>query len=342
MNPSGIDDHPCPASDRSIPPRARGKLAKVGASLGAWFNRWLTRIVVAYWLYWLAVLGARISVLIELASHFVGQAILGGLALSLLCLARRRWTLSLMVAVPLLYFIWLFQPWSLWWGSPSSATGMPNRLKVMSWNVLCVNQNLDETRRVIEDNPVDVLVLIEVRPNLFEQIPRITELYKHRLDYPSWQGNGIAILTNRDDIELSRVDFDGRIMPAVVAQVGGSIKIMGMHTWSPFPPQRAVPRDRQLSELTDWVQQQGHPVCVVGDLNITPWAPAFQKVLDSGLVDSRCDGFGNSASWPAWFGPLGIPIDHALSHGQCTITSRQMGPFVWGSDHRPVIIEVAY
>ncbi len=176
---------------------------------------------------------------------------------------------------------------------------------------------------------MDVLVLVEVRPNLFEQVPLFDQMYKQRLAYPSWGGNGIAVLTNRDDIQLSRVDFGGMIMPSIVASLGDSVQVVGVHTWSPFPPQRAVHRDRQLADLTSWLQQQTKPACVVGDLNVTPWAPAFQKLLAAGLVDSRTLGFGNSASWPAWLGPLGIPIDHALSYGACDITSRKLGP--WSS-----------
>lgn len=303
-------------------------------------NRWLGRLVVGFWLYLLAVLAAPLGVWIELASHFLWHAILGGSCLLLLCLGMRRWWLSWLVVVPWCYLVVLFQPWNLWLAAPPTARS--ERLTVMSWNVLCVNYNLDEIRQVITEHPVDILVLIEVRPDLFEQVSQLDAMYKHRLAYPSWGGNGIAILTNRDDVQLSRVDFGGQVMPSIVASVGESIRLVGVHTWSPYPPRRAVGRDRQLADLTAWVEQQDRPVCVVGDLNITPWAPAFQKLLQAGLVDSRTSGFGNSASWPAWLGPLGIPIDHALSHGDCNIQSRRLGPMVRGSDHRPVLLEITH
>ena len=300
-------------------------------------------LLIGYWLFLLAVLASRTSVWVELASHFVWQAILGGTVLLILCVWQRRWKVLWLTLVPWCYFLLLFQPWNLWFGAPQAIqSDRTQRLKVMSWNVLCVNEDVDEIRRVIAQHPVDVLVLVEVRPNLFEQIPQLEEMYKHRMAFPSWGGNGIAVLTNRSDIQLSRVDLGGRIMPSIVASVGQSIQIIGMHTWSPFPPQRAVARDRQLADLVSWTQQQDKPVCVVGDLNITPWAPTFQHLLGAGLADSRSSGFGNSASWPSWLGPLGIPIDHALSYGPCTITSRHLGPMVYGSDHRPVLVEIAY
>ncbi len=98
----------------------------------------------------------------------------------------------------------------------------------------------------------------------------------------------------------------------------------------------------QLSELKLWAREQAVPVCVAGDLNITPWAPAFARMRDAGFVDSRTRGYGNQASWPSWLGPLGIPIDHALSFGKCEIVNRRLGPMVWGSDHRPILFDVRY
>lgn len=302
---------------------------------------------MAYWLFWIAILASRLSIWIELASHFVWQGLIGGAVLCVLWAVLRNWKMSGLTLVPWCYLLILFQPWYLW-SSPVIKEGQvqnqfPQRLKVMSWNVLCVNEDIAEIQRIIFAHPVDVLVLVEVRPNLFEQVPALDQMYKHRLAYPSWGGNGIAVLTNRDDVELSRVDLGGKIMPSIVARVGDNrLALVGMHTWSPFPPQRTLARDHQLSELIRWIDQQGQPVCVVGDLNITPWAPAFQKLAKAGLMDSRLSGFGNSASWPAWLGPLGIPIDHALSHGNCRIINRQLGPVVFGSDHRPVIVEIEY
>ena len=329
-----------------IGPSKSFEMNEAGADSPASFPKrrgYLTLLVGAFWLFSLAVCLSRLSVWVEMASHFVWQAILGGALLGMLCAWRRRWRACGLVALPWCYLLVLFQPWNLWSSSPSVEVDSRQRLTVMSWNVLCVNENLEELHSVIEQHPVDVLVLIEVRPNLFEQIPKLDEMYKQRLAFPSWGGNGIAVLTNRDDIHLTRIDFGGKIMPSIAAKVGdGDLQILGVHTWSPYPPQRAVGRDRQLDEIGQWISQQDRPVCIVGDLNITPWAPAFSKLLRTGLVDSRTSGFGNSASWPAWLGPLGIPIDHALSHGSCEIINRKLGPMVRGSDHRPVLIEVRY
>ncbi len=257
----------------------------------------------------------------------------------------RSWKLCGLTLLPWCYLLFLFQPWNLWvqQSTDPAPNALPARLTVMSWNVLCVNEDVAEIQRVIEEHPVDLLVLLEFRPNLFEQVPALERMYRRKLAYPSWGGNGIAVLTNRDDIELSRVDLGGSILPSIAASLPDKrLTVIGMHTWSPFPPGRATARDLQLAELVSWSTAQASPICVVGDLNITPWAPAFSELMRAGLKDSRNSGFGNSASWPAWAGPLGIPIDHALSCGPCQIVKRELGPMVHGSDHRPVLIEIAY
>lgn len=292
-----------------------------------------------------AILIARASSLLELACHFTAHLCVLALLLMIFSLWNGHWKIFLVNLAPAVYLLVLWSPWSLWFDQPQ-AEGT-HHLKIVAWNVLCVNQNTDEIRRVIQSHPADLLVLIEVRPNLMEQVPEILERYPQRLMYPSWGGNGIAVLTNREDIELERVDFEGRIMPSIVATVrddqgAEQVKIVGMHTWSPVPPSRAVPRDFQLHTLNDWARLQSVPLAVVGDLNITPWAPAFADLMRSGFIDSRASGFGNAASWPSWLGPLGIPIDHALTYGDCRFVHRQLGPMVVGSDHRPLVLELTW
>ena len=80
------------------------------------------------------------------------------------------------------------------------------------------------------------------------------------------------------------------------------------------------------------------PVLLLGDMNLTPWSPAFADLLQqTGLRDGRL-GFGLLPTWPARWGVLGIPIDHALISPAVTIHQMEIGRDV-GSDHRPLVIE---
>jgi endonuclease/exonuclease/phosphatase (EEP) superfamily protein YafD len=100
-------------------------------------------------------------------------------------------------------------------------------------------------------------------------------------------------------------------------------------------------RNLQLSMVADWAAERAGPVVLVGDLNTTSWSPFFSDLLSaSGLRDSRL-GYGVEATWP-WFPlPLRIPIDHCLVSSHFDVKARRVGRNV-SSDHRPIVVELAY
>ena len=74
---------------------------------------------------------------------------------------------------------------------------------------------------------------------------------------------------------------------------------------------------------------------LLGDLNLTPYAPAFARlVAESGLRDAFA-GEAWRPTWQAEFWPLALPIDHVLVPRRGCVTGHEIGPYV-GSDHRPL------
>ncbi|MEE8238524.1 MAG: endonuclease/exonuclease/phosphatase family protein, partial [Nitrososphaerales archaeon] len=93
-----------------------------------------------------------------------------------------------------------------------------------------------------------------------------------------------------------------------------------------------------ITEVSKSVSDQEDPILLLGDLNITPWSPIFKDFLRStGLRDSR-EGFGLQPSWPTWFPPAWIPIDHVLVSSNVTVYDRKIERDI-GSDHYPVIVD---
>ena len=88
--------------------------------------------------------------------------------------------------------------------------------------------------------------------------------------------------------------------------------------------------------MADYLWLRDGPLVVVGDFNATPWSPALRTFLD----ELDLNGLNVAATWPVWFGFAGIPIDHALVSENLIITHIETGPNI-GSDHRPVMIDVA-
>ncbi len=80
------------------------------------------------------------------------------------------------------------------------------------------------------------------------------------------------------------------------------------------------------------------PGFVVGDLNATPWQPAFRKLTAAGWRDAAdVVGQGLRPTWPSW-SPLPIaPLDHVLVSSGLGVNSASTTDIV-GSDHRALIV----
>lgn len=100
-------------------------------------------------------------------------------------------------------------------------------------------------------------------------------------------------------------------------------------------------RNEQLTALAQFVTDIRGPIVLLGDLNTSPWSFFFRRLLEqSGLRDSA-KGYGVQPTWPSFFRPARIPIDHCLHSPDMVVTDRRVGE-AFGSDHLPLIVELAF
>ncbi len=289
----------------------------------------------------------RLNPWLELAVHFAVHALVATLVvIPILWFTAHRRT-AIVCCFMALCFAFLVQPWYL---LPWSGSTRPNELRVLSWNVLATNEEFDSIVAFIREVDPDILVLIEMRPDLPSRAPWIAEHFPVSKQIPVWGGGGIAVYCRTDakdyQVEFEVQNFVTRVMPTIVTKITNAqgdrqVELVAMHTFSPTPPQRALLRDKQIRKFLEWSGERDKPLCLVGDLNTTPWTQSFWELERAGFRDSR-RGSGNSASWPAWLGAAGIPIDHALTRGECTITNRRVHTVDAGSDHRPIEFTLSY
>ena len=101
--------------------------------------------------------------------------------------------------------------------------------------------------------------------------------------------------------------------------------------------QYATARNEQMEMLADRIN--AHPTrkfIVMGDFNDTIWSFSFQRFLKkSGLTPT---GTGLLPTWPSFFLPVGIQIDHALVKGFDHTYFKIGGQN--GSDHLPIMLSM--
>jgi endonuclease/exonuclease/phosphatase (EEP) superfamily protein YafD len=130
------------------------------------------------------------------------------------------------------------------------------------------------------------------------------------------------------------------IQATLIAPQGRPLRLFGVHATWPMAPMSAYRRNEQFELLARQARATtGLPLVIVGDFNVTPFSPYFKRLLADGRLRSAADGFGWVPTWPSFFLPAGIQIDHALVNAAVTVQSFRAGA-PDGSDHRPIVVDL--
>ncbi len=224
----------------------------------------------------------------------------------------------------------------------ADAMGPGPTLKLFCANVHRENLRTDEVLALIGKEQPDIAVLCEIDGRWQKEIESLRGTLPNQFVKVRDDNFGIAVLTTDTPLEQEVVTLASVDVPAIrtLLEFGDKrIELWAVHALPPSGKRIHEQRDAQLEALGENVVGAGlgRTEVVAGDLNVSPWSPAFRRLLNvTGLKDSRV-GFGIQATWPAMLGSLGIPIDHVLVGPSLTVRERRVTDPV-GSDHRPVIV----
>jgi len=286
-------------------------------------------------------LGARLSWMLELTSHFRVQYLAVTLVLLALLAVRRRFSACAVLvaagavsAVPVLPYL----PIAI--GSQAKAAATP--IKVLSVNVSFLQFSGRRLLEIMQEADPDIIIVEELTPHSERVLAPLDAAFPEHRKFPADGAYGIG-LWSRFGVESSETFALGRV-PAIEARLrgptGDTFTVIGVHLRAPTTARRAAARNLELRELAARVNDTDGAVLVAGDFNATPYTPYFRDWLEaSGLTDSR-RGRTLSISWPTNFPWVGIPIDHvAVSEDFAILSHRRLPNFE--SDHYGILVEVA-
>jgi endonuclease/exonuclease/phosphatase (EEP) superfamily protein YafD len=308
-------------------------------SRGAW-SRAVSIALVATAAASLAALLAPLGWPFELFAHFRWQVGAAALALLLASLVLRRpW--MMVVACVTVVMQWL--PGALMSGralahEPTAQTCRDDQLRVVTANAWFANTDHAALVAWLSRSDADIIALQEITPPWALALEPLARAYPYGKVMPRNDPYGIALLSRWPIDDVQSVDFSGDGRPSLVADVdvhGRKLRVIALHTRWPVVPELQVARDRALQGAAALALTQPEATILLGDLNLTPYAPAFARLLsESGLRDAFA-GEAWRPTWQAGFWPLALPIDHVLVPRRSCITGHEIGPYV-GSDHRPL------
>ena len=272
----------------------------------------------------------------ELFAHFRVQYLAATVMLALLLGSQRRARLALLAT---LLAGWHALPGIAVLRAAPAAPGCDGpSLSVATVNVRFSNADREPFLAWLASNPADLVVVQEVTADWARALESLPG-YPHRYALTRQDPYGIAVYSRRPLHGVETVDLAQDGLPSLAGELelsGQRVRFLGLHTHWPITPALSRARDAALRQAAVIARDSAVPVVLLGDLNLTPDAPAFPRLLEEGNLRDVMDGRRWRPTWRAGFWPLALRIDHVLVSPPLCVEDAGVGPTV-GSDHRPVI-----
>jgi len=262
------------------------------------------------------------------------------LGVGLLCRARLGVGLSLTLlainTAPLLPYLGF---------AVSGSAASPANLHVLAYNMHREATDRAIFRELIQREQPDLVVLSEISGDAAALAEEVA-LPPYRAGAPSAGLLYGIVLFSRwpvPDWHVERsADGVGSVLSAEICaseRWQGCLKVIALHAAPPFGD--GVTTQAQQLEIAARLaaEAEGHRAMLAGDLDLTPWSPAFAELLArGGLVDTGVRR-GLTATWLSRLPFVGLMIDHVLVSPDITVAGDRLGEGI-GSEHFPVIVDL--
>ena len=259
--------------------------------------------------------------------------------------AFRNWLLTVAAGVLVAaHLVWIVTPVLQTVPITAAARRAPH-LVVVSANLDFQNAPVNQAPLVDElaDYRADVVVLEEVTPSWWRAITAggLLSRYRHYEYETRFDAGGMAMLSRLPLTDVVVDESGGWPIITAAVDVGGTtVHLAGVHLVAPINFDRNQYQQRAITAI---VRALPKPRVVAGDFNASPYSRWFQQLLGLGLREAH-DAVGRpfATTWPngthhdipplrldhVFADPPIVPLSASEGHGQ-------------GSDHRPIIVDLA-
>jgi endonuclease/exonuclease/phosphatase (EEP) superfamily protein YafD len=215
-------------------------------------------------------------------------------------------------------------------------------LRILTINLFNGRARPDALAEVLHTTSPDIVAAQELGP---DAAPVLLAALPHGMVAPGLDHRGRGLVA-RHPVEIEHVELGGR--PAVAAQLRDAawgfstpVEVIGVHLMNPIGrPVRETNRLRrqQLALLTEHVQATRQPRAIVGDMNASPWWPAYRELSTLGTDAALAAGTARRTWAPRWWMPRLLRIDHVFVADLTPRHSRVVS--VRGADHSGLVVDL--
>lgn len=283
----------------------------------------------------------------DLLAHFRvhGCAVL--LTLGIVAAGNRRWHAALAMGIAIL--IQGAPVAATWLASPRGSEVNGPEFTVLGFNAQVENPRKLEFARFLGELRPDLVVLQEATDELCDRIEegglyervladlRTGDDAKRSSSVHRRRGGPIEV----EATEILRPDTSRFALSILALRL--RVGDRGFDLYVPrFPPpvtfERVSVRNTLIESIAQHVAVRTRPALLVADLNTTPFAADFRRLLERCRFFDLAAGFGSCATWPDlgdWT-VLGLPLDRMLATEELVAREFEVVPRSLGSDHRAI------
>ena len=285
---------------------------------------------------------------LELFSHFRLQYFAASVILAVVFISLRWRSYSLLGLACVGLNAYFVVPWYLPAGmlpgeTAKNAGDYGDPITILHANVRRSNSDTTRFVELVNSEQPDLLVMQEATPEWLAALGAIRSSYPYKVEEPRDDPFGIALFSKFPLDRTAVIASDPLGFPDIVARalIGGKrLNIISTHPMPPIGSFNYGARNLQLDAVAKLAARTPAPLVVIGDLNITMWADHYRKFEEASSLANARKGFGIKPTWPLFFLPAMIPIDHCLVSDDVYVHEMTSGSGI-GSDHLPIICRIS-
>ena len=283
---------------------------------------------------------------LDLFSHFTIQYALGGPGLALVFAAFKDWPKVMLCGV-IFILCAIEMRWPMHHPLQFFPENKPAIYKIMTYNHNFTKTKFDDVEQWLsEQKDLDAVILLEANQKTVELGTALQDQFPYQIDEARPTPFGIVVLSRYPFLDLEKIPLQGPYYKAFAMkfsmkdpEASHPLTVYALHPYPPIGEVQHAQRDFELQEISKRARQDpSSNIVMLGDWNLTPFAPTFYDVLDISALHYQSYGFFLNPTWPSFngFGFLKIPIDHILYSGSLIQVEKTVGP-AFGSDHHALI-----
>jgi endonuclease/exonuclease/phosphatase family metal-dependent hydrolase len=257
---------------------------------------WLFGLVMLIWfsLRWWP--GDRLKP-VRILNYFMPWLLMGLIPALLVAGLTKRKQLTFMLTIPTVGIGLVLIPQFL---PGANAVAASQSLKIMSYNVLYVNDDLVGIANVIRLEQPDIVLLQEViLPMAPELRDKLVNLYADQPAYFAYEPTMAQAIISRYPIENVGVTGHGRAQKVKINTPAGPINVWNIHATLAVEQSSWYRQRDEMTMLADEIANMDEPLIVGGDFNTTPQSDNYQLIAQHLHNAHQQAGWGLGFTFPA-------------------------------------------